>query len=192
MKLFILLASVALSGCVTIISGDYVPPSTGPIAYLTIDNTQIASPTRSLRIIAMTSSGCVGSPFITTDKFQTTPNVYRVAIPAGEKIVVEHSERIDQRNGWTNWSGSVGFEAEAGVEYSFHSYVKMPNAEMMHTNKAPEIMIKTTEKQAEKNPEGQAAMIGIFKKVGNKDVWVKPLSKELPPEKSYGFCPKKS
>lgn len=188
-----LLIPLSLCACVTVVDGNYIPPTSGKIAYLTVDNSKIASPARRVRIIGPTTSGCIGSPFVTTDSNATNEakDIFRIAIPAGEKVVLQYEERIDQSNGWTDWYGDIGFTTEAGREYQFHSYVRMGHGEQIKTNQVPAPLKESAEKYADTH-SGKVALVAIFTEKNNKPFWVKFENNKLPPEKSYGYCPKKS
>jgi len=191
-KIMALLLCTYLAGCASFVDGDYVAPATGKIAHLKVDNSKLGSPARRLRIVGKTTSGCIGSPMVTTDLHATnaSKDIFRIVIPAGEKIVLQFEERIDQSNGWTDWYGDLAFTPEEGAEYEFYSYVKMPEGEYVKPNPAPTVMIQAAERYALKN-RGQAAIVGVFEHKNNRLIWMQPENKKLPAEKSYGYCPDK-
>lgn len=196
MKTILLLAIAALTGCASV-SGPYVPPSSGKTASLIIDNSKISSVSRTIRIVGPTTSGCIGEPFITTEQFAIAPKVYRVAIPAGEKVVLRYEEHIDLSRGGLTWYGSDAFTPEAGLEYSFYSYYKMRGNEYVTTNDSvPDVLKKRVEeiiRKESKDGFSEAAITAIAAThpETKKTVWVKRENTKLPKEKSEGYCPQK-
>lgn len=195
MKTILLLAIAALTGCASV-SGPYVPPSSGKTASLTIDNRKISSVSRTIRIVGPTTSGCIGEPFVTTEQFEIAPNIYRITIPAGEKIVLRYREGIDLSRGSMYWYGDYAFTPEAGTEYSFHSYFKLREYEYVKTNEdAPPVLKKAVADWIKRDPEGmgEGAMTAVIATdpVSKKSVWVQRENPKLPKEKSEGYCPQK-
>lgn len=191
MKFFLCLFVVLLTGCSTA-SGPYVPPKAGDIAYLNIDNREIASTSRNVRIVGMTTSGCISDPMVTTDLFATQKNVYRIAIPAGEKIVLHYEESVDISRGSYGWYNSFAFTPEAGIEYQLHSYFKLRAYEFVKENKVPEPLKKAVNDHIKSDPEGmgEASMTALTASNPNtKEIWwVDRESTEQPKEKTIGYC----
>lgn len=198
MKLYYaVLPLLALTACATSPVGDYIQPQGEDSAVLVIDNREIISEGRQVRILGLNTSGCVGYSYLTSDRFisgqrkqaLTNRERYQVRIPVSEKVLLNVEEVIDQPHVEWTWYFSRGFTAEKGYRYELITTYYLAGSGSEKGNPAPAGLQKYVQDVGRKEKANQYVAVLVKTGPDGKSEYVQWENEKMPAEKSEGYCP---
>jgi len=198
MKIYYMaLSALALAGCAATPIGNYIEPTGENTARLVIDNRAIISESRQVRILGLNSSGCVGFSYLTHDRFMagqspssgTNRGLYQARIPAGEKVLLNVEEVIDQPHVETTWYLTRAFTPEKGYRYELATTYYLVGSGAEKGNPAPASLQKYVQEAGSKEKTNKYAAVLVKTGPDGKSEYVQWENENMPLEKTEGYCP---